>query len=180
MYFIALNINPNAVILRAGRNSTSVVSSGMIKKTELALVLLALLSLVLRVSSVPGSEWIATAAFALLALYYLVFARRRFDPASLPANGAASLSLQREPAFRRILAVAAGIIFCIALTGILFVLNYWRLASFFWCLGMFFTVPVGALALAKHMLQPSSFYLWLAIRAGVLLLAGIGLVAAQM
>lgn len=151
------------------------------KKIELTLVLLALTALVLRVSSVPGSEWISTIAFALLGLYYLLFARRGFDPASLIAgDSASSLSLQRELVFRKFLAVAAGVVFCMALTGILFVLNYWRMASFFWCLGMFFTVPVGALSLGKHMMQPSPFYLWLAIRAGVLLLAGIGLVAAQM
>ncbi|WP_162902730.1 hypothetical protein [Taibaiella koreensis] len=152
----------------------------MIKKTEIALVLLALLSLVLRVSSVPGSEWFSTAAFGLLALFYLVFAGLRFDTSSGLPDTLSPLSRQREQAFRRFLAIAGGVVFGIALIGILFVLNYWRLAAFFWCLGMFFTVPVGALSLGKHLLQPSPFYKALAIRAGLLLLTGIGLVAAQM
>lgn len=151
------------------------------KKAEITLAVLALATLVCRVSSVPGSEWLCTVAFSLLILFYLlIFPRYYYRLPSDTLAGATQASLQRERSFRRFMAAAAGVVFALALTGILFVLNYWKLASFFWCLGLFFTVPVGALSLGKHMMQSAAFYKGLAIRAGVLLIAGIALVAAQM
>lgn len=151
------------------------------KKAEFTLAVLAVATLICRVSSMPGSEWLCTAAFGLLILFYLLIFPRYYYRLSLASlTDAPQASLQREQSFRLFMAVAAGIVFALALTGILFVLNYWKLASFFWCLGLFFTVPVGALSLGKHMMQPEAFYKGLAIRAGVLLIVGIALVAAQM
>ncbi len=151
------------------------------KKTELALVVLTIAGLVLRVSSVPGGVMLSALAFLLLALFYLLLSVPYFN--RVPFSGAfrkATYEAAGIGGFQRFWAGASGLVFCLALLGILYVLNYWEGAFFFWCLGMFFLVPVGALSLGKHLLQPHPTYKTIAIRAGILLLVGIALVAAQM
>ena len=151
------------------------------KKVEIALIALTIIAVALRVSSVQGGEALSAVAFLLLALFYLLLSIPYFNGVSLRHTFQSAYYREREAdAFRRFWAGAAGVIFFIVLMGILFVLNYWKAAFFFWCMGMFFTVPVAALSLGKHMLQPSPFYKAIAIRAGILLLAGIGIVAAEM
>lgn len=149
------------------------------KKAEIALVSFVLLSLVLRVSSLPGSPVLAALSCSMLALFYLLF--------SLPYLLNSPLTVAfREPAaggpqpFDRFWAIASGLVFGLGLLGILFVLNYWQGAFFFWCLGMFFLTPVATISLGKHWMSADPFYKAVAIRAGVLLLAGIVLVVAQM
>lgn len=151
------------------------------KKTELALVVLAIAGLVLRVSSVQGSVILSALAFIVLALFYLLLSMPLFN--RIPFSKAfskAAYNAQGIDGFQRFWAAASGVVFCLALLGILCVLNYWEGAFFFWCLGMFFLVPVAALSLGKHLLQTNAIYKGIAIRAGILLLAGIALVAAQM
>lgn len=151
------------------------------KKTEIALVILAIAGLALRVCSVPGSVMLSALAFILLALFYLLLSVPYFNLVPLSrAFRKATYEAAGISGFQRFWAGASGLVFCLALLGILYVLNYWEGAFFFWCLGMFFLVPVAALSLGKHLLQPNAIYKGIAIRAGVLLLAGIALVAAQM
>ncbi len=151
------------------------------KKVEIALVILAVAALALRVNSVPGSALLSAIALGALALFYLLFAMPYFNKIPLPQTFRTEAYKEREAdGFQRFWAAASGVVFCLALLGILFVLNYWNVAFFFWCLGMFFTVPVAALSLGKYLLQSQLFYKGIAIRAGILLLAGIGLVVAQM
>jgi hypothetical protein len=151
------------------------------KKVEIALAVLAISALVLRVNSVQGSALLAAVSFGLLSLFYLLFSMPYFNKVPLRQTfSAAAYSDRGIEGFQRFWAVASGIVFCLALLGILFVLNYWSAAFFFWCMGMFFIVPVAALSLGKYLLQSRPFYKNIAIRAGILLLAGIGLVVAQM
>jgi hypothetical protein len=151
------------------------------KKIEIGLAVLAVISLALRVSSIQGSVAGSAIAFMLLALFYLLLSLPYFN--RIPISRVFSSTAYHNTgvgAFQRFWAVASGVVFFIALLGILFVLNYWQGAFFFWCMGMFFVAPVAALSLGKHLLQPNPVYKAIALRAGILLLAGIALVAAQM
>lgn len=151
------------------------------KKVEIALVVLAIAALILRVNSVQGSVLLSAVTFGALALFYLLLAMPYFNkvPLSRAFNPATYRAMEIE-GFQQFWAAAAGVIFCLAVLGILFVLNYWKAAFFFWCMGMFFTVPVAALSLGKYLMQSRPFYKAIAIRAGILLLVGLGIVVAEM
>ena len=151
------------------------------KKVEIVLVMLAVAGLSLRIGKVEGGVLLSTVAFLLLALFYLLFALPYFSGIRVSRTFSNTAYLEKGAGtFQRLLTVIAGFVFFIALMGILFVLNYWPGAFFFWCMGMFFLVPVAALSLGKHLLQPAIPYKASAIRAGIFLLTGIALVAAQM
>jgi|GEM_PF-1757445 len=145
------------------------------KIAELLLSALALLSLILRLVFPGSSEVFSTIAFLALSLFYLSGSVFLFN--GLPVAGSAFAAVGAK---RIGWAVAAGAVFALALIGILSALDFWKLAPFLWTLGMMLLVPVGAGSLMPYMLRPDRFHAGIALRAGLLLTAGIALVGSRM
>lgn len=151
------------------------------KKTEIILAFAALAAIVLRLLAIEGGVLLSTAAFGLLALFYLLLSIPFFN--QVPLNKMLSKAVYREQQGRTariIWALATGIVLFCSLLGILFVLNHWEGASVLWRSGMFLMVPVAAVSLIKNMLETSAFHKAIAIRGGIVLLVGIAAVVLQL
>lgn len=148
---------------------------------EVILFVLALIAAAFHILHLDGGSTVPTLIFpGLLALFYLFFSIPLFNRKSIIFL----LHKERHPdiypsPLRIGWAVAAGIIFSLVLGGILSALQGWHLAPFFWTGGMLLAVPVGAVSLAKNMLQPAAYHRDIAIRSGILLLCGILVVVLQ-
>lgn len=151
------------------------------KKAEIILAALALIAFVLRLLSIDGGVIASTLTLISLGLFYLLLSVPLFNAVSVTQMFSKEAYQERGISTKRILwAIAAGCIFWISLLGILFVLNLWQGAGIFWRAGMFLIVPIAAVSLIKHMLQPSPYFKGIAIRGGVILLAGLLSVALQL
>lgn len=147
---------------------------------EIILAVLALAALLLHRMLSSGGVWLSMVFLGALSVFYLSFAVPLFNRVSIAMLLNRSKSGEAYPsAIRIVWAAIAGIIFALVLCGILFAVNGWYLAPFFWTAGMLLLVPVGAVSLSKNMLQSSSYHKAIALRTGILLLCGILVVVLQ-
>lgn len=142
------------------------------KKTEIILVILLLISMIFKVFLIPMAGTILTLSSMSLAIMYEFLSFAYFNGVKLKSVFIKD-SYKETTVLRIIGSVVTGIGLSSTLIGILFKIQNWPLATSTISVGLIFLIPVSILAAFKLIITRAPFYLKIMIRAFSVVAVGI-------
>jgi hypothetical protein len=142
------------------------------KRAELIIVSIAIVSIVMRLFSITGGVLLATLSFCILSMFYLLIS-------FLLLNDLKIKDVFRKEAYQVVgwkhvlFSVITGFVLALGTIGILFAFNNWPGASLLLRVGIFLLFITVAISLIKYIIRPSRYYAGILIRSGIPLLVSI-------
>jgi len=142
------------------------------KKIELILIIIVLVSLLLKILSVPGMSLFFTVSLLILYLLYFFIGFVLFNDLKL-SNILKKDSYTGLSILRIMGSVGVGIALAIACVGILYKVQHWNDANLYLYLGLALICILLIITIIKFNLSKADFYKGLIIRLSVFLLMSI-------
>lgn len=149
-----------------------ILSSLLMKKTEITLISIVVLSAVVRLCVIEGSVFLLTLSCLILALFYLLFS-------FLLLNRVPFKQMFRADAYtltsrKSILgSVVVGMALFMMTIGLLFVLNHWEGALIMLKSGLLFMLPVACVSTALCFIKPTPYRIAVLVRCGIAVACGL-------
>lgn len=142
------------------------------KKTELILSIVSIVSIALYLCDIPGGGFFTTIFIFTLASFYLIFSFVLFNGIHL--KHIFRKSAYQDSSWRKIVfAIITGYALFTLLIGIMFRIQYWAGASMILQLSILQSIPVVAFALIRYISTTSAFCSKIVIRLIIPILIGV-------